>query len=398
MNVIFCMYEQSESSYAKTLFAPLYYELAREGHRVYFYRLTNAKNTEDIVPPSIQNNSSFTLTNVNIYGNFFNKVASAVKLCQQIKKLYEGNNDTRVIVRSVIPFLFLLPLLPGRKFRKSMIYDGDGIASLEAYEFRSQTLLRKIRNLSLLAIECFAVRASSAIISRSSATKFFYRRCVRLNSATSHLELDNCFQHNLTFFAESDLEDVEIPSRSKLGIDSNSIVFCLQGSIGPQYMIAETFKILTKLSESGLNVHLLWVSRQASLDQILAQFGKPKFPISIKNATPIEVPRYLVLADFGISIRANSRSMNHVKPLKTRDFLSCGVPIIYTCNTGDRQRFPMEIAFPVNFEHFEMERLKLWIQNTVANRQTVTSSCRRYYKDFFLLKEDVKRLNEFIVL
>lgn len=110
-------------------------------------------------------------------------------------------------------------------------------------------------------------------------------------------------------------------------------------------MIETEFEILQSLHNFRLDIHLLIINNLGQQELVSSLLTTCKFPVTYVQSKPDEVMNYLRLSDIGFSLRVNSESMKHVKPLKNREYLFAGNPIIYTSNTGDQMRFPSKIGF-----------------------------------------------------
>lgn len=160
-------------------------------------------------------------------------------------------------------------------------------------------------------------------------------------------------------------------------------------------MIEKEFEILESLHNLGLDVHLLIINNLGQENLVSSFIASSKFPVSYIQSKPDEVMNYLQFSDIGFSLRVNSESMKHVKPLKNREYLFAGNPIIYTSNTGDKERFPTEIGFLYEATENNFEVLLDWLNNFQLHSDLIKNRCIEYANRNFSLDKDVERLKTF---
>lgn len=313
-----------------------------------------------------------------------------------LKYTLRNRKKSIVVLRSYIPaFLTLLSFICMR-LRIKWVYDCDGIASLEALEYRASTILRRLFYKSLVYFEKFIVFFSVGLIARSSATLNYYGVDKRTAISRHHLILDNCRDVNQLKTIPVGSPNLSNVNRKTLGIKDYSLVFCHLGSIGKQYMIETEFEILQSLYSFGLDVHFLIINNLGQQGLVSSFLSPSKFPVTYVQSRPDEVMNYLRLSDIGFSLRIDSESMKHVKPLKNREYLFAGNPIVYTSNTGDRTRFPSEIGFLYDIAENNPKTLLDWVNNFQMNSESIEKRCIEFANQNFSLERDVKRLKTFL--
>ena len=106
----------------------------------------------------------------------------------------------------------------------------------------------------------------------------------------------------------------------------------------------------------------------------------------------MKVGEYLNTADVGLSLRAASDAMRHVKPLKTREYLLCGVPVVYSSGTGDMGKLPPSLARRFDGQaKGEKDDVLSWIVTSVVpNREQIRLEARKYAMENFDVRSDAK--------
>lgn len=396
MNLILIIYESCMSSYLRTLFMPLYRQLSHYGFEVDIIRITPTCKCQEKHPEIEFNSPHIRLHSLEIS---MRKPITLTNCALHIHSILKNNCKSReksiVVLRSYIPAFFTFFSFVSRRSSAKWVYDGDGIASLEALEYRASNIFRSLFYRSIVHFERFIVSYSDGLIVRSSSTLNFYEVDIGNNASHHHLILDNCRDVNqlrTNFTIPLEIQGI---NRSTLGIKDHSLVFCHLGSIGKQYMIETEFEILNSLHTLGLDVHLLVINNLGQEEFLSSITPSSKFPISYIKSKPDEVMNYLRFSDIGFSLRVNSESMKHVKPLKNREYLFAGNPIIYTSNTGDKERFPTEISFLYEATENNFEVLLDWLNNFQLHSELIKNRCIEYANRNFSLDKDVERLKTF---
>lgn len=390
MSITFITYESCKSSYLETYFLPLYDGLSKLGHKVTIVCLT---------PPcqeSIQDtrHSEVNLVRFQISPRRF---LSLIQVAFEIFRITSRQSDKQssmFICRSYLPALLSLPSIIFRRSRKSFVYDCDGIASLEALEFRSKSQVSYFKNWILKLAERFFVYISDGVISRSIETFNYYSLNGAQSTKKKRLVLDNC--RELTDFLLDDyrVREFEITGDS-LEVRGGPIVFCHLGSIGEQYLLFEEVTLLENVIKHGVDCHLLIVNNLGEEQLIGHLLANTFVPYTVVRSEPSDVPKFLRKIDVGFSLRASSPSMRHVKPLKSREYLFAGKPIVYSSNTADGNRFPPNISYDYSNIYSDFTVFMNWLSSVTRNSNLTQDYCRNYAIQNFNLDLDIRRLEAF---
>lgn len=396
MSLIFIIYESCMSSYLRTLFLPLYHQLSRKGFEVDIIRITPACVCQEKHPEMAATLSKIRVHSLEVSFPRPLSIINCVLNVNSILKYTSRNHKNSIVVlRSYIPAFFTIFSFVSRRSKFKWVYDCDGIASLEALEYRASNILRRLFYKSVVYFEKFIVYFSVGLIARSSFTFDYYGVNKRTSIRRHQLILDNCRDVNQLRTNPLVSLNLNNLNRKTLGIKDHSLVFCHLGSIGKQYMIETEFEILQSLHNFRLDIHLLIINNLGQQELVSSLLTTCKFPVTYVQSKPDEVMNYLRLSDIGFSLRVNSESMKHVKPLKNREYLFAGNPIIYTSNTGDQMRFPSKIGFLYDITENNFENLLDWVSSFQLHSESIKNRCIEYANENFSLEKDVKRLKAF---
>jgi len=390
---VFITYEQFASPYVETYFVPL---LSRINMQIDVYQLcSNAPSKEITEVVHNYENVKWFVVPTNKYKRLTGITNSAFILRKRIK-LGHSNSDL-LIYRSVIGGLFAILLkFSGLRFH-SYLYDSDGLAIDERIEFR---VWRKYSVITICAklIEIISLKISNGYLVRTSYTTKILEKRFKFLRKKKSLVLINGRPKEIFVFP--DLRN-RINLRSKYGIAPESTVMLYVGSIGPQYLFEETTAIFRKIKEISPSVELViaTISNNQEISKFLPkEILDDRFDVHILHLKPSEIIEVMSFSNVGICLRANSESMKHVAPLKLREYLLSGVPVIYTDNTGDNFLLPDSFAYRYILEAPNRidSLVSWWMDHIAENFSESNSLAQEYALEFLEIERDSEALRKFL--
>jgi hypothetical protein len=184
--------------------------------------------------------------------------------------------------------------------------------------------------------------------------------------------------------------------RQSLKIGLNDLVLVYLGSFGKQYEFEEMIKLFRYIEIENISKKLLILvpaSEVLSVEKLILNFGLAPEVYSVRNIAHSETPKILSLADIGFSLRKESFSMAHVKPLKTREYLFSGLCTIYSDTTGDSNGLPSNLGFTLTSSDKEQIRgLERWVYEVLENRESRFYEARSYAFEHLSIDSDIKIL------
>jgi hypothetical protein len=380
----------------ETYFLPLLKGLNGECAEFFVGQITNGSFT------SSSNSSNFVdLQNGQIVRIGRGKRVITLLRALLLLKKYVKQQDSRefiVIYRSIGgALIYLFMKSAGVKF-KGTVYDSDGLAIQERIETK---VWRKFGAQSLLAktIELFGINAASKILVRSSET---------ISQITSRRLVFGMKQFCLlsngrdTDMFSPETREVREKIRAELGFGQEDFILIYAGTIGDQYMIPEMKKVFEKIKAHVEHSKFL-ILTYAQDEVIEAFFGSEESRLEsniyVQRVAPDLVGRAMCIGDVGLSMRLILPSMDHVAPLKYREYLLAGVPVIYSGNTGDPGIKSNVVARELDPEESSSYlEVANWVSaNLVSNREEIRFATRNYgLENFDILKDSIK-LTKFLI-
>jgi len=393
LKIIYIMYEASKSTYAESYFIPLIQGLAKHKDSVLFIRVTE-KNANDAI--SITNVSQhFTLVNAPIGMFNYTKILSLKRLVRFSFADVVGHQRL-VIGRGINIFWTCLVLGLLTKRVSGFVYDSDGLSADEAIEFRS-SLKNSILYVPARIMEAILLWRADLVLTRSEATKAILQKRMPLARNRPYVELNN--GSNPLNYGEVNFRE-KAKTRKELGLSAMDAVFVYLGSFGPQYQFEKMLLVFNKIQTLGHEKKLLILVPPNDIEpvkRLVEMYDIDSQTYIVRNAEHDQTPRLLAAADIGFSLRLESFSMKHVKPLKTREYLFSGMSVIYSKFTGDADRFPKEIGFVLEgTDDEDLVDLQSWVQARMLKTQFFRDIGRKFALLNLSIDHDVSLLSEAI--
>jgi glycosyltransferase involved in cell wall biosynthesis len=273
------------------------------------------------------------------------------------------------------------PLLP-------MIYDSDGFDIDERVDFTGLSSSSLVYRL-LRDIESQAVRSAERVVVRTASA-----REVLIARAGPPVERDR-FQivtngrDEEVFHPFSASERASL--RSSLDVPEEAPLIVYVGTIGNRQRTDRVGSLALALRQLRPDTRLLVISGspEEARAALLAQVPELESFTTIMRLPPGEVPRYLAAADVGVAPVHKSFSTQGISPLKTAEYLLCGVPVVGTAGIGSND---LAIGEGVFFdESLGLDAAARWISDEVLpGRDGYRERARAVGKTHFSLLRSVE--------
>jgi glycosyltransferase involved in cell wall biosynthesis len=153
-------------------------------------------------------------------------------------------------------------------------------------------------------------------------------------------------------------------TRARLGIAPDALVIAYAGTVGYRHHTDRVAAFSAAVRKVAPDAHLLVLTRSPDEARQLLFGHAPELAghCTFVKAAADEVPRYLAAADVGTSFIRASFSTQGVAPLKTAEYLLCGLPVVGTAEVGNNHA---ALAAGVFHDDGELPELADWLLNTV---------------------------------
>lgn len=395
IKVIFLTYDAENSPYLKTYFLPLLNGLNGGDVEYFVGQITNGAFTSTINLECSEDTQRGQIVKVGRGKGLLTFLRALLLLKSFVKR--QDTRESVVIYRSIGgAFMYLTLRLAGVKFRDS-VYDSDGLAIQERIEtgvwkkFGVKTLLSK-------SIEILGIISASKILVRSQETIGQITSRKLVSGEKSFCVLVN--GRDTEMFSPATHEDRQ-RIRTELGFNAEDFIVIYVGTIGDQYMVPEMRRVFEEIRTQVVNAKFL-ILTYAQNEVITTYFGSEESRLDnemyVLRIAPDLVGRAICIGDVGISLRLPLPSMEHVAPLKYREYLLSGVPVIYSGHTGDQ-----EIVSNVLAHQLDLKRTNSYVEvaswvstKLVNNREQVRFGARKYGLEKFNVLTDSNKLTKFL--
>lgn len=185
-----------------------------------------------------------------------------------------------------------------------------------------------------------------------------------------------------------DLTRFEGKSRKSSG--SGSKVWAYVGGLGGWYLTDRMAEFLAYLAGKQQNTEVLVLTQSPAelLTEHLERLGFHEPGITIRKATPAEVPRYLETADIGLSFIKPCYSKLSSSPTKVAEYLAAGLPVLTNSGIGDLDALIAGERVGVILKGFDESDYREALSgiDELMKDPDLRDRCRRVAKEYFDLE------------
>jgi glycosyltransferase involved in cell wall biosynthesis len=375
-NILFITWDGPDSNYLENLFGPIFYELKSENLNFSIAQFTWKNRIQLITTKQRCSELELSYQNLPVFRRL-KVVGSAISILLNTPRLIRKICREKInitIIRSIFPATTLL-ILP-KFLTPRLIYDSDGVIADEMVDFSnlsSHSLLYK----ALRLVEKIAIDRSDIVLCRSRyGCDLLYARSNRKKDINQFLVVKNGRDHSRYKPLRSDaIKEIKI----SLNVPETSPVIVFVGSLGPKYCVEEMltfFQILRNINKSSV---FLFLSN--SLDYInTIKDDQLKDGVRFISVSPSEVPKFIAIADLGLTLIRPSESMKCASAVKTGEYLLCGTPVLSTDGIGDvKNTLTTNVGFLIDnpSDYNQLSDAAHWlIDKVIPNRAAFRAACR----------------------
>jgi len=246
--------------------------------------------------------------------------------------LKNANKFDIIHVRSYLPMIAVIYCKLFRKMK--IIFDPRGVYPEEIF------YLFKKKNIAYYIFawnERFFCKFSDAIIVVSQKFKDFYLKKYNLNERKIFVIPTFC--QELSVFNNKE-NILEINLKRDFFHNESSMIFGFSGSYGNWQLTDFVFDFFNLVQDNIENaVFVIFSKEEEAFKQKFMSMNFSKECFFVKSLNKLEMRRYMKQIDYGILFRDNDVVNQVAAPIKVKDYLSSGVPIIMTPNIGDDSQF-----------------------------------------------------------
>jgi glycosyltransferase involved in cell wall biosynthesis len=364
VRVLFVTWDGPQVSYLQSLFLPIFKRLKLHGFEfdVLQFRWGDPEQEQAVALSCQSAGIGYRAINIWRWGGSVGPFLSALWGGRHVRRAIRDFGSDVIMPRSVLPSL---AVLAGRAWRSTpVLMDADGLEIDERAEFAGMSTTGAAYRI-LRDVEAQMVRRSRSIIVRTVATRdiLLARAGPAVDETLFHKVTNGRDEHVFQLFDEQTRGSV----RDELGMAPEAPLIVYAGSVGARYRTRAIGEFALELKKLRPDTRLLILSGSpetagAELCSALPQIEEFT---TIMRVEPGEVPRYLASADVGTALIKSTFSTLGISPVKTGEYLLCGVPVVGTAEVGDNAA---PIAEGVFFdEGMGLDSAARWVSEAVLS-------------------------------
>jgi UDP-N-acetylglucosamine:LPS N-acetylglucosamine transferase len=292
--------------------------------------------------------------------NPIRKIFSIYKLYKKTKALCKTQKINCIHCRGFIPAAIANQLK--KVLSVSFIYDIRGFFIDEKIDTGTLNLnnsLHKILVQQLHKRESSIFLNASIIVTHTekSIPEIIKKSNSRINLKNIHV-IPTCASYKE--FDPALFDIVKIKEELKIPIHQKVLVYI--GSLGSTYLMNEMFDFFKCLEAKN---YLFLILANDKMDQYLPLLAEKKIAndrIKTFSVLRSDVPKYLSIADMGISFIRPKYAKIASCPTKMGEMAAMGLPIIFNANIGDLGKVNDDFQFGIELNTFESNEMKLAIE------------------------------------
>lgn len=358
---IFFNFETSHTNYFESYYRNILYKISKK-IKIKAINIYYKSIPEKVIKSSNYYSESFY---------FINKYNFILKLiCINFSFLFKKN--LIFYFRSIIPFVFLFPIVFLR--RNKFIFDFDGDPLLEKKKYRKKTyIFDKLFNL----FQLYAFKHSTIIVTRTKYSKIYLIKTFQI-SENKIIIISNSV-NNDEFKLYDRLKKRNL--KKKLGINKDAFILIYSGSIGKQYLINKFLRLHCLLKKNISNYHAIIFSNSTNLN--LINF-KNDAQIKLLNLNNSDYKKYLCIGDIGYALRDQNKPMMFVDPIKYGEYLSSGLYVLYSNLIGSISDIQSKNSF-IGYRSYNNNVADIY-KIIIKNKKVITSQIYKLKRKNFAKK------------
>ncbi|MGZ8298343.1 MAG: glycosyltransferase [Allosphingosinicella sp.] len=391
MRILFVTWDGPQVHYLESLFLPIFAGLGPDGYEfdILQFRWGSAAQEEDVRSACTEAGCGYSAVGVWRWGAL-GAFATALLGGLRMRKAVRRFGADVIMPRSVLPSL--VTLAGGGAGLRPLLLDADGLEIDERVEFaglKADGLVHRI----LRGIEARIVRKATAVLVRTAAAReILMERAGPPADPAKYTVVANGRDGRV--FHPFD-EEGRRAVRSELGIAADAPLIVYVGSFGPKYRTRGVGELAMALHALRSDTRLLVLS--LAPEQVRSELLDP-FPglaafTTVLRAPFQEVSRYLAAADVGTVFITETFSTRTVVPVKTGEYLLCGVPAVGTAAIGDNEA---AVAAGVFFDDSRgsAEAARWVVEDVLPDRDDYRRRARAVGLEHYSLEKSIRAYRE----
>lgn len=374
LRILFIAWDGPQVSYLESLFLPIFAGLKAHGYHfdILQFRWGDRRQEEEVARACREAGCGYRAVRIWRWGGGAGPFLSALLGGRPVRNAVEHFGSDVIMPRSVLPSL---AVLAGRASRmRPVLLDSDGLEVDERVEFsglkRSGLAYRLLRD-----IEAQMVRLSSGVLVRTGFGRdvLVARGGPGVEAERFHIVSNG--RDGAVFHPGDEASRQAV--RAELGIAKDAPLIVYAGSVGGKYRTRRVGELALAVRSRRPDARLLLLSGSPELarQELIGTLPELEAFTTIMRAAPLDVPRYLAAADLGTAFIAPTFSMRSAAPVKTGEYLLCGLPVVGVAAVGNNAPLIEQGVFFDDERGLE-EAARWFVDEVLANRDGYRTRAR----------------------
>jgi glycosyltransferase involved in cell wall biosynthesis len=329
--ILFVTWDGPEVNYLESLFLPIFSELKKHGvdFDVLQFRWGNKQLAEALRYKCQAVGVRYRWTRISRSPPVFGPFGSAIVGALEVRRAVSDFGSDAIMPRSLMPALSVLAA--GGSRLRPIIFDADGLEADERVDFRRLRHRSPVYRL-LRAVEARMVQQAESVLVRSEFAASTLSKRADISETMFHIVTNG--RDARLFTPGTTLSRLQ--TRAELEIGNHIPLLVYSGSVGAQYRFDCVARTASAVRSRDPAARLLVLTgNPAEARAVIAAVDSSVLEMSlIRTVAAGKVPKYLAAADVGLSFRSKTFSSRAVSPIKTGEYLLCGVPVYGTAGIG----------------------------------------------------------------
>jgi glycosyltransferase involved in cell wall biosynthesis len=250
----------------------------------------------------------------------------------QIRHYVRKHEITCLMPRSTMPAMMVNRLCSWLKAKKvKVIFDADGLPLEERVDF-SGLKTDSSQYVFLKREERKIIKIADRVITRSRKSVAIHLEVLGGQFTDKFYVVSNGRDEGMFYFDAQ----VRAQVRSELDLGEEETLWVYTGTLGKPYLVEEMLGLFERFLSQGNKGRFLILTRQAAYLQGRISPQLEPFLI-VRKGSFEDIPRFLMAADLGLSLRRPAPSLAGLAPIKLGEYLLCGLPVLVSREVGDTE-------------------------------------------------------------
>jgi glycosyltransferase involved in cell wall biosynthesis len=391
MRILFVTWDGPNVHYLESLFLPIFVGLRPDGYEfdILQFRWGSSAEEEAVRSACAEAGCGYSAVRVwrlGALGAFATALLGGLRLRRAVRRF----GADVIMPRSVLPSL--VTLAGGGPRLRPVLLDADGLEIDERVEFAGLKRDGPVHRI-LSGIEARMVRRAKAVLVRTAAARdILMARAGPPADPAKYTVVANGRDGRI--FHPFD-EQARRAVRSELGIAADAPLIVYVGSFGPKYRTRGVGDLAMALHALRADTRLLVLSLapEQVQSELLDHFPDLGRFTTVLRAPFREVARYLAAADVGTVFITETFSTRTVVPVKTGEYLLCGVPAVGTAAIGDNEAAVSEGVF-FDDRRGPAEAARWVVEEVLPEREDYRRRARAIGLEHYSLEKSIRGYRE----